>query len=110
MGRLLDFSAGDPLQLDELVTVYVTQTTQNLVRIEQALTARESSEALRLAHSSAGASATCGMTAMTAPFREIEHLMGSNKFLEAMALLRVLDREFDRTKQYLQEQRSRMAA
>ena len=110
MTRLLDFSAGDPQQLDELVTVYTTQTTENLVKIEQALTAREAGEALRLAHSSAGASATCGMTAMAVPFRKIEQLMGSNKFLESMALLRTLDREFERTKKFLQEQRSKMAA
>ena len=50
------------------------------------------------------------MTAMAVPFRKIEQLMGSNKFLESMALLRTLDREFERTKKFLQEQRSKMAA
>ncbi|HAM71955.1 MAG TPA: hybrid sensor histidine kinase/response regulator [Verrucomicrobiales bacterium] len=110
VARLLDFSAGDPVQLDELIQVYTTQTTQNLVKIEEALTGSQAEEALRLAHSAAGASATCGMVAMVEPFRAIEHLMAESRFPEAVGHLRRAQKEFGRTQEYLREQRPRFAA
>lgn len=110
MERLQDFAAGDPAQMDELIRIYITQTSQNLMRLHQAILEARTDETVRLAHSAAGASATCGMDAMTAPFRQIEHLSGEGKMKESLELLPVLEREFARTQQYLQEQRQKMAA
>ena len=108
--RLLDFSAGDPQQLDELISIYITQTTQNLGRLKEALVRGQGDESIRLAHSAAGASATCGMDAMTTPFKEIERLSMEGRFPEAIGMYPALEQEFDRTQRFLKEQRPKIAA
>jgi CheY-like chemotaxis protein len=108
--RLVDFSAGDPHQMEELIQVYTTQTAQNLGLIQDALTGRQADEALRLAHSAAGASATCGMAAMTPLFKGIEQLMATAQFGEAERFLELARSEFARTQIYLKEELPKRAA
>ncbi|MBI1840354.1 MAG: response regulator [Verrucomicrobia bacterium] len=108
--RLIDFAAGDPQQLDELISIYVTQTTLNLETLRAALTGGQADESVRVSHSAAGASATCGMEAMAAPFKEIERLSGIGRLAEALRMFPTLEKEFDRTKNFLTEQRSKLAA
>ncbi|MBM3845936.1 MAG: response regulator [Verrucomicrobia bacterium] len=110
LDRLIDFAAGDPQQLDELVTIYITQTTGNLEKLKTLLDSGPPEEALRLAHSAAGASATCGMDAMTGPFREVEKLCHEGRIKEARVLIAALEREFSLTQQYLKEQRPKLVA
>lgn len=108
--RLLDFAAGDPQQLDELISIYVTQTAQNLERLKQVLEEGKGEESVRLSHSAAGASATCGMDAMAKPFRDIERLSGEGRFQEALQLYPMLEATFVRTRTFLKEQRPKIAA
>jgi CheY-like chemotaxis protein/HPt (histidine-containing phosphotransfer) domain-containing protein len=108
--RLVDFAAGDPQQLDELIGIYLTQTTLNLEKLRLSLQERLPEEALRISHSAAGASATCGMDAMTMPFKEIERLCGGGKLEEAQQVYTKLEGEFVRTKAFLKEQRPKIAA
>ena len=108
--RLIDFAAGDPQQLDELISIYVTQTTQNLVKLRTVLDEGQQEESVRISHSAAGASATCGMDAMAVPFKEIERLSGVGQLADALHLFPILESEFDRTKNFLKEQRPKLAA
>ena len=72
MSRLLDFTDGDPDNLRELATLYLDQTEQQLEQLEAAVQAESASEVRRLAHSCAGASATCGMRGLVLLLRELE--------------------------------------
>ena len=110
MDRLLDFAAGDLTQLDELIDVYVTQTALNLEKLQQALQSSEVEQSIRISHSAAGASATCGMDAMSAPLKRIEQLLNSGKLQEAQQVSEALEGEFIRTKDYLLQERRKLAA
>ena len=72
MARLLDFTDGDPENLRELVTLYLDQTGEQLEQLEAAVQAGAAQEVRRLAHSCAGASATCGMRRLVPLLRELE--------------------------------------
>ena len=72
MARLLDFTDGDPDNLRELVTLYLDQTREQMGQIEAAIQAGAAQEVRRLAHSCAGASATCGMRRLVPLLRELE--------------------------------------
>jgi CheY-like chemotaxis protein/nitrogen-specific signal transduction histidine kinase len=72
MERLLDFTDGDPDNLRELITLYVTQTAEQLKQLQAAVQAGATQDVRRVAHSCAGASATCGMGRMVPLLRELE--------------------------------------
>jgi CheY-like chemotaxis protein/HPt (histidine-containing phosphotransfer) domain-containing protein len=100
--RLNDFAGGSPENLKELVGLYLKQTTAQIGLLETALAAGDCAKAARLAHSSAGASATCGMTAILPVFRQMEHLGGANDRVGAVALLPAARRELDRIKHFFE--------
>jgi CheY-like chemotaxis protein/nitrogen-specific signal transduction histidine kinase len=72
MERLLDFTDGDPENLRELVTLYLTQTAAQLKQLEAAVQTGASQDVRSLAHSCAGASATCGMRRLVPLLRDLE--------------------------------------
>jgi len=55
----------------------------------------------RVAHSCAGASATCGMTAMVPLLRQIERLGQEQRLEQAAELIPVVEAEFIRLQRYL---------
>jgi CheY-like chemotaxis protein len=73
MGRLLDFTDGTVENLRELVVLYLDQTTEQLGKLQAAIEAQDAPEVRRIAHSCAGASATCGMRHLVPLLRELEH-------------------------------------
>ncbi len=102
MARLTDFAGGNQDSYDELVALYFKQTSEQLAQIRTAISNGDPAGASRLAHSAAGASATCGMVAMVPLLRRIEHLGQDGRLADAAGLLRDVDREFERLKTYLQ--------
>jgi CheY-like chemotaxis protein len=72
MDRLNEFTEGNPENMTELVTLYVTQTTGQLEQLAVAVKGSDAPTIKRLAHSCAGASATCGMQRIVVPLRELE--------------------------------------
>jgi CheY-like chemotaxis protein len=74
MERLLEFTDGSKDSLRELVTLYLSQTAEQLEKLEGAIGASLPGEVRRLAHSCAGASATCGMRRLVPILRELERL------------------------------------
>jgi CheY-like chemotaxis protein len=102
MSRLLDFTDGDPDNLRELVTLYLDQTSQQVEQLEAAVQAGAAQEVRRLAHSCAGASATCGMRRLVPLLRELEHQGSEGKLTNAAQLSHQAGEEFDRIRHFLE--------
>jgi CheY-like chemotaxis protein/HPt (histidine-containing phosphotransfer) domain-containing protein len=104
MDRLNDFTEGNPESLRELVTLYLDQTTGQLEQLEAAVAGGNASEARRLAHSCAGASATCGMRRLVPLLREIERQGLEGRLTTAVEVCRAAAREFDLIRKFLEAQ------
>jgi len=104
MERLLDFTNGDPDSLRELVTLYLDQTTTQIEQIATAVQAGAPDEVRRLAHSCAGASATCGMRRLVPLLRELERQGYEQKLTNAAELSRQVSDEFQRIRHFLEAQ------
>jgi CheY-like chemotaxis protein/HPt (histidine-containing phosphotransfer) domain-containing protein len=102
MSRLLDFTDGDPENLRELVLLYLSQTEEQLGQIETAVQAGAAQEVRRLAHSCAGASATCGMRRLVPLLRELELQASEGQLGGANQLSRQAGEEFKRIRGFLE--------
>ena len=102
MERLNDFAGGSIENFNELVALYIKQTTEQLDQICAAVVERDSEQMSRLAHSCAGASATCGMAAIVPLLRQVEFLGHEGNVDKAAGVLPSISREFERLKQYLE--------
>jgi CheY-like chemotaxis protein/HPt (histidine-containing phosphotransfer) domain-containing protein len=102
MERLLDFTNGDPDSLRELVTLYLDQTATQVGQIAAAVQAGAPQEVRRLAHSCAGASATCGMRRLVPLLRELERQGHEEKLTNAAELSRQVNDEFQRIRNFLE--------
>ncbi len=102
MSRLLDFTDGDPENLRELVTLYLSQTEEQLGQLQAAVEAGTPQEVRRLAHSCAGASATCGVRHLVPLLRELERQGSEGQLTSATQLSREAGEEFQRIRSYLE--------
>ena len=102
MDRLNEFAGGSLENYNELVALYLKQTTEQLEMIRTALKDNDAERASRVAHSCAGASATCGMSAIVPLLRQVEHLTQESKVAVAKELVPAIDHEFARLKRYLE--------
>jgi CheY-like chemotaxis protein/HPt (histidine-containing phosphotransfer) domain-containing protein len=100
--RLNEFTDGNLESLRELVTLYLDQTTTQLEQLEAAIQAQSAAEVRRLAHSCAGASATCGMLRLVPMLRELEHKGFENKLEGAAGICKNASREFERIRAFLE--------
>jgi CheY-like chemotaxis protein/HPt (histidine-containing phosphotransfer) domain-containing protein len=100
--RLHEFTDGNVDSLRELVTLYLDQTTTQLEQLEAAIQAKSATEVRRLAHSCAGASATCGMRRLVPMLRELEHKGFENKLEGAAQICENASREFERIRTFLE--------
>jgi CheY-like chemotaxis protein/HPt (histidine-containing phosphotransfer) domain-containing protein len=102
MDRLNEFAGGSLENFNELVALYLKQTTEQIELIRTALAENNAERASRVAHSCAGASATCGMSAIVPLLRQVEHLTQEGKVPAANELVPAIDHEFTRLKHYLE--------
>jgi HPt (histidine-containing phosphotransfer) domain-containing protein len=102
LDRLNEFTDGNLESLRELVTLYLDQTTTQLEQLEAAIRGQSATEVRRLAHSCAGASATCGMRRLVPMLRELEHKGSENKLEGAAAICESTTREFERIRIFLE--------
>jgi HPt (histidine-containing phosphotransfer) domain-containing protein len=107
MERLLDFTDNTPEGLRELVDLYLSQTAEQLGALEAAIASRNAQEARRLAHSCAGASATCGMRRLAPVLREIERLSLEGALAETGKLASDAMREFENIRRFLEDYMTR---
>jgi CheY-like chemotaxis protein len=100
--RLQEFSDGNPDSLRELVTLYLNQTTEQLEQLEAAVKAESAAEVRRVAHSCAGASATCGMRGLVPLLRELERQGMTGTLVNAAELSQKANLEFQRIRAFLE--------
>jgi CheY-like chemotaxis protein/HPt (histidine-containing phosphotransfer) domain-containing protein len=77
--RLTEMGGTDPAGIKELIDLYITQTTSQLAELATAAQAAANKDIERIAHKAAGASATCGMTAIVPILRQLERLGRENQ-------------------------------
>ena len=102
MSRLLDLTDGDPENLHELVTLYLSETGGQLEQLQAAIQAGTAQEVRRLAHSCAGASATCGMRQLVNLLRELERQGFEGQLGGANGVFQQVTEEFDRARHFLE--------
>ena len=103
MVRLLDAAGGDEELMQELVQIYLRQMTEDVEKLDAALAKNAADEVKRIAHTSVGGSATCGMTALVAPMQALECLGSEGQLANAAPLVAHAREELTRTKIFLQE-------
>jgi CheY-like chemotaxis protein len=108
--RLNDFSEGNREAAQELVDLYIQQMRGQMETLRLKYGQNEVREVQRVAHSCAGASATCGILAMTPVFKRIEHLAVEGDMPPIGPLLVELENNFQRVEQALQQYLAAMPA
>ncbi len=96
--RLNEFSEGDPQNLRELVDLYIKQTTGQVEELATAVRDNRATDVRRVAHSCAGASATCGMRRIVPHLRELERQGDEGKLENANELCEQVKMEFEAIK------------
>ncbi|HEY5910502.1 MAG TPA: response regulator [Verrucomicrobiae bacterium] len=110
IARLLEFTDGTPASTHELVTLFLTQTGQQLEQLEPAAAAGAAPEIRRLAHSAAGASGTCGVHRLSRLLRQLEKQAADDRVANAPELVRAITREFETVRSFLEAYLARRPA
>jgi HPt (histidine-containing phosphotransfer) domain-containing protein len=101
MERILDFTEGSIESLKELVNLYLDQTAGQMEQLEAAVQSGNATEVRRIAHSCAGASATCGMRRLVPLLRELEKQGVEGKLTTATELCANAGKEFETIRIFL---------
>ena len=101
--RLLDLSDNDPVGLRDLIALYLKQTAAQLKQLQTAVAAADAKAVQYIAHSCAGASATCGMNLIVPILREMEKQGHDNTLSKTGELLLDANLEFSRIHDFLSE-------
>jgi signal transduction histidine kinase/HPt (histidine-containing phosphotransfer) domain-containing protein len=101
LDRLIEFSGGFGDSFGELVGLYLKQTTEQLQELQVAFSEGQSARVAAVAHSCAGASATCGMVALVPLLRRLEQLAMNEQLAESVSLVDAVHAEFARIKHFL---------
>jgi CheY-like chemotaxis protein/HPt (histidine-containing phosphotransfer) domain-containing protein len=110
MARLIDFSGDMSDGLQELVGLYLNQTTQQLELLRAAIDQGDAERVNRLAHSCAGASSTCGMVGIVPILRRLERIAGQNDLGQASQIFTAISREFQRIREFLRSHPNLLSA
>jgi CheY-like chemotaxis protein/HPt (histidine-containing phosphotransfer) domain-containing protein len=102
MDRLMYF-AGDAAGLKDIVDFYFQQTDQQMKHLGAAIQRGAADEVRAIAHSSVGASGTCGMQAMVAPLRELEALGKAGNLSGAPAVFAQVQQALESIREFLSE-------
>jgi CheY-like chemotaxis protein len=103
MDRLHEFSDGSPDNLRELITLYINQTAEQVEQLASAVDAARAADVRRVAHSCAGASATCGMRRLVPLLRELERQGAEGRLTNAAELCANAKAEFQRIRDFLDD-------
>jgi HPt (histidine-containing phosphotransfer) domain-containing protein len=104
INRLIEVSDSKQENLKELVDLYLQQTEQQIQQLKMAILSNELSEVKRIAHSCAGSSATCGMTALIAPLRILERFAHENRAEKAEQMIPKIDEAFEKILNFLKKE------
>ncbi len=101
--RIKEFSNGTPENIRELIEFYLKQTEEQLDQLNAALRLKELEKIRKIAHSCAGANATCGVQNLANQLRNIETLAQNQDLTAIQALFPAVKTEFAHVKQYLSD-------
>jgi len=101
MERLSELAGDDESGIRDLATLYLTQTTAQMDELKAAIQSGAVKEVERIAHKSAGASATCGMNAIVPFLRELERQGREAALSGADALFAQAAKELERIRAFL---------
>jgi HPt (histidine-containing phosphotransfer) domain-containing protein len=104
MDRLMEFCGGSAENFAELAGLYLKQTADQIEQMTTALRHERPDKAARVAHSCAGASATCGVNVLVPLLRQIELAADEGNAAAAEQLLNSVRSEFDRIKAFFENQ------
>jgi HPt (histidine-containing phosphotransfer) domain-containing protein len=99
--RLAEATGSDPDQLHELIELYLQKSSELMKDLEMAIQTGASREVEILAHKYVGASASCGMTAILGPLRELEQMGRSNELGGAAKSYVCASEQLQRIRQFL---------
>jgi signal transduction histidine kinase/HPt (histidine-containing phosphotransfer) domain-containing protein len=99
--RLTEMAGADPAGVRDLVDLYLTQTEGQLDALRTAVREGKAGDVERIAHKAAGASATCGITALVPSLRELETLGRGGNIQGASALMNRLESELCLVRNFL---------
>jgi signal transduction histidine kinase/two-component SAPR family response regulator/HPt (histidine-containing phosphotransfer) domain-containing protein len=100
--RLAEVTAGDEDALREIIALYLTEAAGQIDAMRTALDSHNAAELRRLAHSMAGASATCGAETLMTLLRDVETDAARSELGRASGLMEKITAEFDRVSKDLQ--------
>jgi CheY-like chemotaxis protein len=101
--RLQESAGGDEQLLLELVEMQLNQVKENIEKLRSAIEGGAAGEVARIAHTSIGGSATCGMVALVAPLQELERMAKAGELAGADVVLDRMSKELERTGLFLEE-------
>jgi CheY-like chemotaxis protein len=104
--RLLDFAGGSRENLVEIIDLYLQQTSDQLAQMKDCAARQDRAALGRLAHTCAGASGICGLNAMSAAARQLQHACSNGHSVPLLPLVGTIDAEFEQTRGFLLRQRS----
>ena len=98
LDRMHEMMGDGPVELDEIVNLYLDQMGRNLHKLGTAVASGNHVEVELIAHNCAGTSANCGMTAVAIPLRELEAAGRTGCLDHAPAVLAQANRLFEQTR------------
>jgi CheY-like chemotaxis protein/HPt (histidine-containing phosphotransfer) domain-containing protein len=103
VARLHQMMGDDPEEVADILGVYLGQMAESLKRLTTAVESGDAVEVELIAHNCVGVSATCGMSAVVAPLRELERMGREKRLAGAGRLSAEVGREYERVRLFLQE-------
>ena len=101
--RMRQMMGDDPEEVADILGVYLEQMSASLDRLVTAVETGDAAEVEMIAHNCVGVSATCGMSAVVAPLRELERMGRENRLAGAGRVGAQVGREYERVRLFLQE-------
>lgn len=99
MEQVVDTSS----EMRELIELYLRSTGEQLMHLQAAIAAYNADEVRRLAHTAAGASATCGIDSIVPIFKEMESNARKGTLDQCEGLRRQAESEFNEIKKSLHQ-------
>ncbi|MDB6146729.1 MAG: response regulator, partial [Spartobacteria bacterium] len=103
LNRLRDFTAGEPVQTQQLINLYLTHALPMLDGLNEAIQSNSPGEVALIAHKLVGSSLCCGVDAFTQPLRELERIGHQGNLSGARSLLDDVRRKFPRVQSVFTE-------
>jgi HPt (histidine-containing phosphotransfer) domain-containing protein len=95
--------AGDPGLKREIVDLYFQQAGEIMPKLAKAIEMGDVPEVNHLSHKLAGSSLSCGMTAVVAPLRELEHNARAGHLNGAQDLFANVGVQMEAMQQFMQK-------